>query len=282
MKVTSFRKGGKETYGAVVDGGIVDLGTRLGDKYRDLKAVLAAGAIAEARAIAENTSPDFAVDAVEFLPVIGNPGKIVCIGHNYEEHRVETQREKSAYPTVFLRVAESLTAHGKPLVCPRESKDLDYEGEIAIVIGKSGRRIAEAAAWQHIAGYSCFNEGSVRDWQKHTSQFSPGKNFVNTGAFGPWVVTADEILPGSVLTLTTRLNGQVMQHATTEQLIFSLPHLIAYCSTFTPLAIGDVIVTGTPGGVGARRTPPVFMKPGDVVEVEVDRIGVLRNTIIVD
>lgn len=282
MKVTSFRKGGKETYGAVVDGGIVDLGTRLGDKYRDLKAVLAAGAIAEARAIAENTSPDFAVDAVEFLPVIGNPGKIVCIGHNYEEHRVETQREKSAYPTVFLRVAESLTAHGKPLVCPRESKDLDYEGEIAIVIGKSGRRIAEAAAWQHIAGYSCFNEGSVRDWQKHTSQFSPGKNFVNTGAFGPWLVTADEILPGSVLTLTTRLNGQVMQHATTEQLIFSLPHLIAYCSTFTPLAIGDVIVTGTPGGVGARRTPPVFMKPGDVVEVEVDRIGVLRNTIIVD
>jgi 2-keto-4-pentenoate hydratase/2-oxohepta-3-ene-1,7-dioic acid hydratase in catechol pathway len=282
MKVASFRKGGKETYGVVVDGGIVDLGARLGDKYRDLKAVLLAGAIAEARAIAGKATPDVAVDAVEFLPVIGNPGKIICIGHNYEEHRVETQREKSAYPTVFLRVAESLTAHGKPLVCPRESKDLDYEGEIAIVIGKSGRRIAEADAWQHIAGYSCFNEGSVRDWQKHTSQFIPGKNFVNTGAFGPWLVTADEILPGSVLTLTTRLNGQVMQHATTEQLIFSLPRLIAYCSTFAPLAIGDVIVTGTPGGVGARRTPPVFMKPGDVVEVDVDRIGVLRNTITVD
>ena len=159
---------------------------------------------------------------------------------------------------------------------------MDYEGEIAIVIGKSGRRIAEADAWQHIAGYSCFNEGSVRDWQKHTSQFIPGKNFVNTGAFGPWMVTSDEILPGSVLTLTTRLNGQVMQHATTEQLIFSLPRLIAYCSTFMPLAIGDVIVTGTPGGVGARRTPPVFMKPGDIVEVEVDRIGVLHNTITVD
>jgi 2-keto-4-pentenoate hydratase/2-oxohepta-3-ene-1,7-dioic acid hydratase in catechol pathway len=282
MKVASFRKGGKETYGVVVDGGIVDLGERLGDKYRDLKAVLLAGAIAEARAIAGKATPDVAVDAVEFLPVIGNPGKIICIGHNYEEHRLETQREKSAYPTVFLRVAESLTAHDKPLVCPRESKDLDYEGEIAIVIGKSGRRIAEADAWQHIAGYSCFNEGSVRDWQKHTSQFIPGKNFVNTGAFGPWLVTADEILPGSVLTLTTRLNGQVMQHATTEQLIFSLPRLIAYCSTFTPLAIGDVIVTGTPGGVGARRTPPVFMKPGDVVEVEVDRIGTLRNTITVD
>ena len=282
MKVASFRKDGRETYGAVVDGGIVDLGARLADKYRDLKALLVAGALAEARAVVEKSAPDVAVDAVEFLPVIGNPGKIICIGHNYEEHRIETQRDKSAYPTVFLRVAESLTAHGKPLVCPRESKDLDYEGEIAIVIGKSGRRIAEADAWQHIAGYSCFNEGSVRDWQKHTSQFIPGKNFVNTGAFGPWMVTSDEILPGSVLTLTTRLNGQVMQHATTEQLIFSLPRLIAYCSTFMPLAIGDVIVTGTPGGVGARRTPPVFMKPGDIVEVEVDRIGVLRNTITVD
>lgn len=282
MKIASFGKDGRKSYGVVVDGGIVDLGARLGHKYRDLKAILVADALAEARAIAETGSPDVAVDAVEFLPVIGNPGKIICIGHNYEEHRVETQRDKSAYPTVFLRVAESLTAHGKPLVCPRESKDFDYEGEIAIVIGKSGRRIAEADAWQHIAGYSCFNEGSVRDWQKHTSQFIPGKNFVNTGAFGPWLVTADEILPGSVLTLTTRLNGQVMQHATTEQLIFSLPRLIAYCSTFIPFAIGDVIVTGTPGGVGARRTPPVFMKPGDVVEVEVDRIGVLRNTITVD
>ncbi|MEO8751299.1 MAG: fumarylacetoacetate hydrolase family protein [Casimicrobiaceae bacterium] len=282
MKLASFRKEGKDTYGAIVDGGIVDVGAKLGHKYVDLKALLVANALEEARAIAEQGRADTGIDAIEFLPVIGNPGKIFCIGHNYEEHRLETQRDKTAYPSVFTRFAETLTAHGKPLVCPRESKDLDYEGEIAIVIGKAGRRIAEADAWQHIAGYSCFNEGSVRDWQKHTGQFTPGKNFVNTGAFGPWMVTADELPPGTVFDLTTRLNGQVMQHATTEQLIFPLPRLISYCSTFVPLAVGDVIVTGTPGGVGARRSPPAFMKPGDVVEVEVDRIGTLRNTIEVD
>ena len=279
MKLVSFRKDGKDSYGAVVGGNIVDIGATLGHKYPDLKALLVANALAEARAAAEQGPAHIAIEAIEFLPVIGNPGKIFCIGLNYEEHRVETQRDKTAFPTVFLRLAESLTAHGKPLVCPRESTDFDYEGEIAIVIGNSGRRIVEADAWQHIAGYSCFNEGSVRDWQKHTSQFTPGKNFVETGAFGPWMVTADEIPPGSVLDLTTRLNGKVMQHATTEQLIFSLPSLVAYCSTFVPLAVGDV--TGTPGGVGARRTPPIFMKPGDVVEVEVDRIGTLRNTITV-
>jgi len=152
---------------------------------------------------------------------------------------------------------------------------------IGDVIGKPGRRISEADAWNHVAGYTCFNEGSVRDWQKHTGQFTPGKNFVETGAFGPWMVTADELPPNSVMSLTTRLNGQVMQQATTAMLIFSMPRLIAYCSTFVPLAIGDVIVTGTPGGVGARRNPPVFMKPGDVVEVEVDRIGTLRNVVAV-
>ena len=156
---------------------------------------------------------------------------------------------------------------------------LDYEGEIAIVIGKPGRRIAEAAAWSHIAGYACYNDGSVRDWQWHTHQFTPGKNFVATGAFGPWMVSADQISPGEELTLTTRLNGQVMQQTTTANMIFPIPRLIAYCSTFLPLAPGDVIVTGTPGGVGAKRTPPVFMKEGDVVEVEVPRIGCLRNTI---
>ena len=173
-------------------------------------------------------------------------------------------------------------ASGQPIRCPRESAHLDYEGEIAIVIGKPGRRIAESEAWAHVAGYACYNDGSVRDWQRHTSQFTPGKNYVATGAFGPWLVSAGEIPAGERLTLTTRLNGEVMQQAATDMMIFPIPRLVAYCSTFLPLATGDVIVTGTPGGVGARRTPPVYMKPGDVVEVEVSRVGVLRNTIAID
>jgi 2-keto-4-pentenoate hydratase/2-oxohepta-3-ene-1,7-dioic acid hydratase in catechol pathway len=282
MKLATFKIGAKQTYGGVTSKGVVDLGSRLGAKFPDLKALLAGSGIAEAQSALRGSGVDAKVADITFLPVLPNPGKIICIGHNYEEHRIETQREKTAFPTVFLRVAESLTGHERPLLCPRESKDFDYEGEIAIVIGKAGRRIQEADAWQHIAGYACFNEGSVRDWQKHTGQFTPGKNFAETGAFGPWMVTADELPPGTVLTLTTRLNGQVMQKASTDMLIFSFPRLIAYCSTFAPLAAGDVIVTGTPGGVGARRTPPVFMKAGDVVEVDVDRIGVLRNVVAVD
>jgi len=282
MKLGTFRIGNKETYGAVVAGGVMDLGSRLGARYPDVTALLAGSGLAEAQSLSKEGRADAKLADVTFLPVIRNPAKIICIGHNYEEHRIETQREKSAYPTVFLRLAESLTGHERPLLCPRESKDFDYEGEIAIIIGKPGRRIPEADSWQHIAGYSCFNDASVRDWQRHTSQFTPGKNFAQTGAFGPWMVTADELPPDTVFSLTTRLNGQVMQKASTDMLIFSFPRLIAYCSTFVPLALGDVIVTGTPGGVGARRTPPVFMKSGDVVEVDVDRIGVLRNVVAVD
>jgi 2-keto-4-pentenoate hydratase/2-oxohepta-3-ene-1,7-dioic acid hydratase in catechol pathway len=282
MKLGTFRIGSKETYGAVVAGGIMDLGSSLGARYRDVMSLLAGSGLAEAQSLSKEGRVDAKLADVTFLPVIRNPGKIICIGHNYEEHRIETQREKSAYPTVFLRLADSLTGHERPLLCPHESKDFDYEGEIAIVIGKPGRRIPEADAWQHIAGYSCFNDASVRDWQRHTSQFTPGKNFAETGAFGPWMVTADELPPDTLFSLTTRLNGQVMQKASTDMLIFSFPRLIAYCSTFIPLAVGDVIVTGTPGGVGSRRTPPIFMKPGDVVEVDVDRIGVLRNVVAVD
>jgi 2-keto-4-pentenoate hydratase/2-oxohepta-3-ene-1,7-dioic acid hydratase in catechol pathway len=282
MKLASFRIGAKSTYGIITDNGAIDLGARLGAKYPDLKALIAGTGLAEARAAAEQGGRSAKLNEIEFLPVIPNPGKIVCIGHNYEEHRIETQRDKTAHPSVFLRVADTQIGHEQPMICPRESTSLDYEGEIAIVIGKPGRRISEANAWDHVAGYSCFNDGSVRDWQRHTTQFTPGKNFVGTGAFGPWMVTADEIAPGEQLTLTTRLNGEVMQQATTDMLIFPIPTLLAYCSTFMPLAIGDVIVTGTPGGVGARRNPPVFMKPGDTVEVEVSRIGCLRNTIVAE
>ena len=279
MRLSSFLLNGKATYGVVDDRGVLDLGARLVGGYADLKALLAGNGLADAQALAHSAGVDAKIDDVTFLPVIPNPGKIFCIGHNYEDHRAETQRAKTEHPSVFLRVAESQVGHGQPILRPRESTMLDYEGEIAIVIGKPGRRITEADAWSHVAGYACYNDGSVRDWQWHTHQFIPGKNFVATGAFGPWMVTADQILPGEELTLTTRLNGQVMQQTTTANMIFPIPRLIAYCSTFLPLAPGDVIVTGTPGGVGAKRTPPVFMKEGDVVEVEVTRIGCLRNTI---
>jgi 2-keto-4-pentenoate hydratase/2-oxohepta-3-ene-1,7-dioic acid hydratase in catechol pathway len=162
---------------------------------------------------------------------------------------------------------------------PRESKNLDYEAEIAVIIGKAGRRISQKDSWSHIAGYSCYNDGSVRDWQRHTIQWTAGKNFARTGGFGPWMVTADEIPPGATMTLSCRLNGERMQHATTEQMIFKIPKILEYVSTWTTLVPGDVIVTGTPGGVGARRTPPIWMKPGDKVEVEIDKVGVLENTI---
>lgn len=279
MKLISFVTNGKATWGAVAVDGVVDLGRHLGARYPDLKALLAADALDEARRTLASARPDARLVDVELLPVIPNPDKILCIGHNYEEHRIETKREKTQHPTVFMRYADSQVAHGQPMLRPFESTQFDYEGEIAVVIGRGGRRIPEAEAWAHVAGYSCYNDGSVRDWQWHTSQFGPGKNFYRTGAFGPWLVTADEIAPGEVLTLSTRLNGETMQQTDTSRMIFPIPRLIAYCSTFIPLAPGDVFVTGTPGGVGAKRNPPVFMKDGDVVEIEVSRVGVLRNTV---
>ncbi len=282
MRFISFVSGDRSSYGTIKDDAVVDLGARIGAKYADLKTLIAADAIEEARGLVARADADFNVDGLRRLPVIPNPGKIFCIGHNYEEHRVETKREKIEHPSVFLRYAESQVGHGQPMLRPRESRMFDYEGEIAIVIGKPGRRIAEADAWSHVAGYSCYNDGSVRDWQWHTAQFGPGKNFFQTGAFGPWLVTADEIRPGETLSLATRLNDQVVQQTDTSKMIFPIPRLIAYCSTFLPLAAGDVFVTGTPGGVGAKRNPPVFMKDGDVVEIEVGKVGVLRNTVAVD
>jgi 2-keto-4-pentenoate hydratase/2-oxohepta-3-ene-1,7-dioic acid hydratase in catechol pathway len=279
MKLISFTRGGREGFGAVTAGGVVDLGAALGGRYADLRSLLAADALDAARQAAATRAADFALEGLAMLPVIPNPGKIWCCGLNYGEHVRETNREITEQPTFFLRVADSQVGHGQAIVRPAESTQLDYEAEIAVVIGKPGRRIAEADAGLHVAGYACYNDGSVRDWQRHTSQWVPGKNFWRTGGFGPWMVTADEIPFGTVMTLTTRLNGVEMQRSTTEMMIHSIARQIAYVSTIAPLQPGDVIVTGTPGGVGARRTPPVWMKPGDVCEIEVDRIGVLRNLI---
>ena len=212
-----------------------------------------------------------------FLPVIPNPEKILCIGLNYEGHRVETNSPQSSHPQVFCRFNDSLTAHDDVMIRPAGNDALDYEGELAIVIGRNARRVSEDQALDVVAGYTCFNDGSVRDWQKHASQFTPGKNFPMTGALGPWLVTADEIPDPARLRLRTQLNGKVMQEDSTANLLFSVPRVISYCSQFTQLRPGDVIATGTPSGVGYRRQPPVFMQPGDVVEVDIESIGVLRN-----
>lgn len=279
MKLVSFSRNGQQSYGAVTKQGVVDLGAALGSRYADLKALLAADAVAEAAAVAAQGQASFGLADVTLLPVIPNPGKIWCCGLNYGEHVRETNREITEQPTFFLRVADSQVGHEQAMVRPPESTQFDYEAEIAVVIGRPGRRIAEADAGRHVAGYACYNDGSVRDWQRHTSQWVPGKNFWRTGGFGPWMVTSDEIPFGTVMTLTTRLNGEELQRATTEMMIHSIARQIAYVSTIAPLEPGDVIVTGTPGGVGARRNPPVWMKAGDVVEIEVDRIGVLRNPV---
>ena len=279
MKLLSYLRDGAPSFGAVVDGGIVDLVHASSGRHASLKRLLAADALHEVPALIQGRTPLVRVEDATLLPVVPDPAKIWCCGLNYSEHVRETQREVTEQPTFFLRFAASQVAHGQPIVRPRESTQLDYEGEIAVIIGRGGRRIAEADAAGHVAGYACYNDGSLRDWQRHTSQWLPGKNFWRTGGFGPWMVTADEIPFGTVMTLTTRLNGNVMQQATTEMLIHSIARQIAYASTVAPLEPGDVIVTGTPGGVGARRQPPVWMKDGDVVEIEVDRIGVLRNTV---
>ena len=279
MKLISFVRHGRSGFGAVTDNGVVDLGAAFDGAYPDLMAMLAGDAVAQAAELARQRPADFPLEGLALLPVIPAPGKIWCCGLNYGEHVRETGREITEQPTFFLRVADSQVGHGQPMLRPRESTQFDYEAEIAVIIGKPGRRIAEADAGQHIAGYACYNDGSVRDWQRHTSQWGPGKNFWRTGGFGPWMVTADEIPFGTLMTLTTRLNGQELQRATTAMMIHSIARQIAYCSAIAPLQAGDVIVTGTPGGVGSKRTPPVWMKAGDVCEIEVDRIGVLRNPI---
>jgi len=281
MKLASFEHGGRQSYGVVESGKIIDLGPSMGSQYPDLHAVLSGDALGTLADAARAGGPgEYALDDVQLLPPIAKPDKIICVGLNYESHRKETGRPVVEHPTLFTRFANTQIGHGAPIHAPKESTSVDYEGELAVIIGKPGRHIAESAAMEHVAGYSCYNDVSIRDWQRHTSQFTPGKNFAATGPFGPWMVTSDEIPDPSTLTLETRLNGERMQHATTDLLIFTIPVLIRYISTFTRLEPGDVIVSGTPGGVGFKRDPQVFMKNGDRVEIEISGIGVLANPVI--
>ncbi len=279
MKLISFLNNETPSYGIVTGDDVLDLTPILGTQAPDLKSLIAHNLVGAAAAAAKTHKPTLKYAQLILLPVIPNPDKILCVGLNYHDHVVESGRALTEKPAIFVRMPESQVAHGQAIIRPPESERLDYEGEIAIVIGQGGRRIAEAEAWSHIAGYSCYNDGSIRDWQNHTTQWTAGKNYWRTGGFGPWLVTADEIKPNQQLTLTTRLNGVELQRATTDMMIHSIPRQIAYISTFIPLLPGDVIVTGTPGGVGNKRTPQLFMKPGDVAEIEVDAIGILRNSV---
>jgi 2-keto-4-pentenoate hydratase/2-oxohepta-3-ene-1,7-dioic acid hydratase in catechol pathway len=279
MKVVTFEQNGVRSYGILENDRVLDVGNRLASRYADLRAVLAAGALQELLIASTQGPQTFQVEEVNFEPVIPNPQKILCVGLNYISHRTETKRPETKYPSIFTRFADTQVGHETPVLRPSFSTAFDYEGELAVVIGRRGRHISEQDVSAHIAGYSCYNDVSVRDWQRHTAQWTPGKNFPSTGAFGPSLVTPDEIPDLGALTLTTRLNGKVMQEAPISDLIFSVPVIVSYISKFTPLYPGDVIATGTPGGVGDRRDPPVYMKDGDIVEVEIDRIGILRNVV---
>ncbi|WP_311970353.1 fumarylacetoacetate hydrolase family protein [Pseudomonas baltica] len=276
MRIASVTINGRATYGVVEQDAIKVASAATLEQHPDLRSAIAAVGVAELPSL---LSDSHALSEVTYLPVIPNPDKIFCIGINYASHIAETGRPLPEKPVVFMRYANSQVAAGQPIIRPLESEQLDYEGELAVVIGRAGRRIAASEALNHVAGYACYNDGSVRDFQRHSSQFGPGKNFPSTGGFGPWMVSTDEIADPAALTLQTRLNGQVMQEAPISDLVFDVQALIAYCSTFTELVPGDVIVTGTTGGVGLFRDPPVFMKDGDVVEVEISGIGTLVNPV---
>lgn len=276
----SFLRLGSPGFGAVVDDGIIDLTAMLPGRPRCLRTAIAGGQLASAMEYVEGRAPELSSADVIFLPPITDPAKILCVGLNYAKHQAETGRPDVDHPTIFTRFADSQVGHLQPMIKPDQSIRFDYEAELAVVIGQGGRFISEDDALSHVAGYACYNDGSIRDWQRHTSQFTPGKNFPGTGAFGPYLVTPDEVGDYRKLPIESRLNGEVMQKATLADLIFPIPRLLSYISEFTPLSSGDVIVTGTPGGVGDRREPPVYMRPGDVIEVDIGIVGTLVNPVV--
>lgn len=281
MRIVSFSKDGTESFGIGTDAGVIDCGRRLGGGI-DLRAQLAGAGPAALERFA-SAPADYGYDEIRFLPPIANPAaKFLCVGINYRPHMQEMGKEEPQHPVIFVRFANSLVGHGEPLLRPAASEKFDFEGELAVVIGKPARRVPREAALGHVAGYSCCNDGSVRDFQRHSGQFTPGKNFVASGAFGPWLVTRDEIGDPAALRLETRLNGEVMQSESTGELVFPIAELIEYITVWTELVPGDVIVTGTPGGVGAGRTPPLWMRPGDRIEVEISGIGCLGNPVVAD
>jgi 2-keto-4-pentenoate hydratase/2-oxohepta-3-ene-1,7-dioic acid hydratase in catechol pathway len=281
MKFVSFRHGTREGWGPVFEDGVLDLSS-LRPTLRDY---VASADFANRDRLIDHRGPRLALRDVRFLPVIPNPEKIVCVVRNYLDHHQEAvaagmQVTLAEYPPIFIRYARSQVGHGEPIIRPRVSEQLDWEGELAVIIGTGGRHIAEDAAMAHVAGYAVYNDASIREYQFHAKQIAAGKNFDGTGAFGPYLVTADEIEDPDNLSLETRLNGTVMQSSNTRHMIFKIPRLVSYASQIFALAPGDVLVTGTPAGVGWSRKPPLFMKQGDVVEVEIEKVGLLRNPVL--
>lgn len=281
-KFASFSIGPRKGYGLIVADGVIDLSARFADRFPTLKEVVEAGAFGELLTAAAGQKPDHALDAITYEIPIPAPEKIICVGVNFPDRNEEYKDGQAApaNPSLFIRFPRSFTGHDRPLIRPPESPQLDYEGEIVIVIGKGGRRITEADALDHIAALSLCNEGTIRDWVRHAKfNVTQGKNFDRTGSIGPWLVPYANERQLADIKLETRVNGEVRQSDRTSRMIFSFRKIIAYISTFTTLVPGDVIVTGTPTGAGARFDPPIWLKPGDVVEVEAEGIGTLRNTI---
>jgi len=278
MRLVSFRQAGAAKFGALVEGGIVDLSERLASRWPGLREAIAAKAVPELAAVAKGKSADVKLKDVELLPVIANPDKILCVGLNYASHAGEVGRELPKVPSVFSRLHNTLVAHGGEIVRPSASIDFDFEGELAVVIGERCRHVSRARALSVVAGYTCFLDVSVRDFQRHS--VTAGKNFPATGPLGPWMVTTDVIPDPQALELTTRLNDKVVQHDTTDHMIFDVATIIEYLSTVTWLEPGDIIATGTPDGVGLGRKPPLWMKAGDKLEVEISGIGTLAVNVV--
>ncbi|KWV57870.1 2-hydroxyhepta-2,4-diene-1,7-dioate isomerase [Bradyrhizobium macuxiense] len=282
-RLATYSVDGAVKYGAVTDAGTVDLSSRFAKDYPSLREAIAAGALTKLVDAAAGRSPDHALDAVAFQPPIPTPEKIICIGVNYPDRNAEYKDGSDApkYPSMFLRVPRSFVGHNAPLVRPRASPQLDYEGELVLVIGKAGRHIPKSAALDHIAAISLCNEGTIRDWVRHAKfNVTQGKNFDSTGSLGPWIVPYTNEAQIADIRLTTRVNGETRQDDRTSRLIFGFRYLINYISTFATLVPGDIIVTGTPTGAGARFDPPRYLKPGDVIEVEAEGVGILRNGVV--
>lgn len=278
MKFVSFKHGGAASWGTVEDDKVLDLGSLPIAKGTTLAQALRTG-LKDAAVSKKEAAPTLSIKDVVLLAPITDAGKVICVGLNYADHIAEMNRPTPEFPVIFTRYNDSIVGHGTPLVAPRNSTQFDYEGELALVIGKVARHVSPANALSHVFGYSVFNDGSIRDYQRHTHQFAPGKNFPKSGSFGPYIVSADEVGAITNQTITTKVNDVLVQQSTLDQLVFDVPQLISYCSEWTTLEPGDVIVTGTPGGVGDSRDPKLWLFPGDVVEVEVQGIGRLVNQV---
>jgi 2-keto-4-pentenoate hydratase/2-oxohepta-3-ene-1,7-dioic acid hydratase in catechol pathway len=281
MKIVRFRVDSRASYGVVAGNGVIDVGARLSGTYPDVVDVLRAGALNKIAEFAGGRIPDHALDAIEFAPPVRSPNAVLAVGRNYGSAYEDMGTKFPGHPSIFMRRYEAQAGHLQPVVRPKASHLFDGEAELALVIGKGGRHIAAEKALDHIAGYSVFNDGSVVDWGDHTARnVTPGKNFASSGAFGPWMVTSDEIADPTQLMIEHRINGERVQHGSTAEMIFSIGAILAYLSTFAHLEPGDVITTGSPGGIRPRRDKGLYYKPGDRIEMEISGIGTLINPVV--